>query len=86
MKNLIRRFSNKNKWNFCQKGIDRGSRKEYQHRKGAGRKPMEFRKIFEAIVYVIRTGIRWKALPCEYGSSNSVHSYFNKREAAGFFF
>jgi len=27
MKNLIRRFSNKNKRNFCQKGIDRGSLK-----------------------------------------------------------
>ena len=59
--------------------------KEYQRRKGGGRKPMESRKIFEAIVYVLRTGIQWKALPREYGSSSSIQRYFKKWEAAGFF-
>ena len=43
--------------------VKRDKSKEYQRRKGAGRKPMESRKIFEAIVYVLRTGIQWKALP-----------------------
>ena len=32
--------------------------KEYQRRKGGERKPMESRQIFEAIVYVLRTGIQ----------------------------
>jgi transposase len=65
--------------------VKRDNDKEYQRRRGAGRKPMESRKIFEAIVYVLRTGIQWKALPKEYGSSSSVHRYFRKWEAAGFF-
>lgn len=63
----------------------RAKDKEYQRRQGAGRKPLESRKIFEAIVYVLRTGIQWKALPKEYGSSSSIHRYFRKWEAAGFF-
>ncbi len=65
--------------------VKRDNDKEYQRRRGAGRKPMESRKIFEAIVYVLRTGIQWKALPKEYGSSSSIHRYFRKWEAAGFF-
>lgn len=63
----------------------RAKDKEYQRRRGAGRKPIESRKIFEGIVYVLRTGIQWKALPKEYGSSSSIHRYFRKWEAAGFF-
>ena len=63
----------------------RDPEKSYQRRRGAGRKPMEPRKIFEAIVYVLRTGIQWKALPKEYGSSSSIHRYFKRWEAAGFF-
>ena len=61
----------------------RDPEKSYQRRRGAGRKPMEPRKIFEAIVYVLRTGIQWKALPKEYGSSSSIHRYFKRWEAAG---
>lgn len=63
----------------------RDSDKEYQRRKGGGRKPMDSRKVFEAIVYVLRTGIQWKALPREYGSSSSVHAHFRKWLEAGFF-
>ena len=65
--------------------VKRDKTKEYQRRKGGGRKPMESRKIFEAIVYVLRTGIQWKALPKEYGSSSSLHRYFQKWSAEGFF-
>jgi transposase len=39
-----------------------------------------------AIVYVLRTGTQWKALPKEfYGSPSSIHAYFKKWEAEGFF-
>ena len=58
--------------------VKRDKTKEYQRRKGGGRKPMESRQIFEAIVYVLRTGIQWKALPKEYGSSSSIHRYFQR--------
>ena len=46
---------------------------------------MDSRKIFEAMVYVLRTGIQWKALPREYGSSSSIHRYFQKWSAEGSF-
>ena len=65
--------------------VKRDKTKEYQRRKGGGRKPMESRQIFEAIVYVLRTGIQWKALPKEYGSSSSIHRYFQRWEKEGFF-
>jgi len=46
---------------------------------------MEPRQVFEAIVYVLRTGCQWKALPREYGSSSSVHAYFLSWKRCGVF-
>lgn len=43
------------------------------------------RRTFEAIVYVLRTGCQWKALPREYGSASSVHKYFLTWKKAGVF-
>jgi len=63
----------------------RDASKTYQRRRGGGRKPMDPRKVFCAIVYVLRTGIQWKALPREFGSASSVHLYFRKWTEAGFF-
>ena len=54
------------------------------HAKG-GRRRMEDRKAFEAIVYVLRTGIQWNALPRERGASSTVHDRFQEWERAGFF-
>lgn len=34
---------------------------------------MEDRQAFEAIIYVLRTGIQWNALPRELGASSTVH-------------
>ena len=63
----------------------RDPNKTYQRRRGAGRKPMDYRNAFEGIVFVLRTGIQWKALPKEYGSSSSVHRYFQKWAKEGLF-
>jgi transposase len=47
---------------------------------------MDPRKVFEAIVYVLRTGIQWKALPKErFGSASSVHKYFLEWKKQGVF-
>jgi hypothetical protein len=46
---------------------------------------MEARKVFEAIVYVLRTGCQWKALPREFGSASSVHQYFLQWKRQGVF-
>jgi transposase len=57
----------------------------YQRKRGAGRKALPARQVFEAIVYVLRTGIQWKALPRYYGSSSSVHKRFQQWASSGFF-
>jgi transposase len=57
----------------------------YRRRPGGGRKPMEARRIFEAIVYVLRTGIPLKALPRSFGSASAIHQYFQDWQRAGFF-
>src|SRR6266568_5278906 len=54
------------------------------HAKG-GRPRMDDRRAFEAMVYVLRTGIQWNALPRELGASSTVHDRFQEWEAKGFF-
>src|SRR6266550_805432 len=38
-----------------------------------------------AIIYVLRTGIQWNALPRELGASSTVHDRFQEWEQAGLF-
>jgi len=64
----------------------RDIQKKYFRKKGGGKKPMDPRRVFEGIVYVLRTGIQWKAIPKEkYGAGSSVHAYFRKWLKQGFF-
>ena len=47
---------------------------------------MEPRKVFEGILYVLRTGVQGKAIPKErFGSPSAIHRYFQEWEEAGFF-
>ena len=55
---------------------ERDDSKEYKRKPGGGRPPLCMRKVLEAIFFVLRTGIQWKALPKEYGASSSIHRYF----------
>lgn len=50
-----------------------------------GRPRMGDRDAFAAIVYVLRTGIQWNALPRDLGASSTVHDRFQEWAAAGFF-
>ena len=59
--------------------------RRYRRKPGAGRKPMSARQVFAAIVYVLRTGCQWKALPREFGSASAVHKHFQDWQKAGFF-
>ena len=63
----------------------RDAKRTYKRKAGAGRKPMPARQVFEAIIYILRTGAQWKALPREYGSASAVHKRFQYWEKAGFF-
>jgi transposase len=59
--------------------------RSYQRKPGGGRKPMAARQVFAAIIYVLRTGCQWKALPKECGSASAVHARFQAWQKAGFF-
>jgi len=50
-----------------------------------GRPRMPDRQAFAAIVYLLRTGIQWNALPRERGASSTVHDRLQEWEAAGVF-
>ena len=53
-------------WEAVKKAIpkkERDPEKTYKNKPGQGRKPMDARKTLEGILYVLRTGCQWKALP-----------------------
>jgi transposase len=64
----------------------RRAKRKYARQPGGGRKPKAARQVFEAIVYVLRTGCQWKALPRErFGSASAIHKRFLEWEYAAFF-
>ena len=65
---------------------ERDPNKTYKRKVGGGRKPIPARKIFEAILYVLRTGCQWKASPKEsFGSPSAIHTHFMRWMRVGFF-
>ena len=50
--------------------------KQYVRKPGAGRPAKPARQVFEAIVFVLRTGCQWRALPSDFPKWRTVHSYF----------
>jgi transposase len=59
--------------------------RRFRRRPGGGRKPISPREIFAAIVYVLRTGCQWKALPKSFGSASAIHHHFQTWQRKGFF-
>ena len=54
-------------------------------KKKDGRPRMNDRKAFQAMYYVLRTGIQWNALPRSLGASSTVHDRFCEWREAGLF-
>lgn len=50
-----------------------------------GRPVVPFRKVMEAIFYVLRTGCQWKAVPKEYCSGSVAHARFQEWRKLGVF-
>ena len=50
-----------------------------------GRPGSDRRKVMSGILYVLRTGCQWNALPREYGSGKTAHRYFQRWVRAGVF-
>ena len=66
--------------------VEREAGREYRRKPGGGRRPMPPRQVFEAIMYFLRTGCQWKALPRErFGRSGAVQAHFMRWMRAGFF-
>lgn len=57
---------------------------ERMHPRG-GRPWTPARRVLDAIFYVLRTGIPWKALPHSLGAGSTVHDRFQQGVAAGVF-
>ena len=50
-----------------------------------GRPAVPFRKVLDGILYVLRTGCQWKAVPKEFGSGSTCHKRFQEWERRGVF-
>lgn len=50
-----------------------------------GRPRLSLRKVLTGILYVLRTGCQWKAMPQEFGSGSAIHAYFQEWVAQGVF-
>ena len=58
---------------------------ERPDKKLPGRPRMEDRKAMQAILYVLKTGIQWNALPRSLGAYSTVHDRFQQWREAGVF-
>ena len=50
-----------------------------------GRPQVPFRQVVDGILYVLRTGCQWKAVPKEFGSGSTCHKRFQEWERSGLF-
>ncbi len=54
-------------------------------RKVGGRPRVPARRVFAGILYILRTGCQWKAVPRVYASGSTCHLWFQRWERAGVF-
>lgn len=54
-------------------------------RKVGGRPPVPARRVFAGILYVLRTGCQWKAVPATFASGSTIHRRFQDWERQGVF-
>ena len=50
-----------------------------------GRPAVPYRTALDGILYVLRTGCQWKAVPKEFGSGSTCHKRFQEWECVGVF-
>jgi putative transposase len=51
----------------------------------SGRPPVPFRKVIDGILFILRTGCQWNAVPSVYGSGSTCHRRFQEWVDAGLF-
>jgi transposase len=57
----------------------------YKRSAHGGRPRLPLRNVVTGILYVLRTGCQWKAMPREFGSGSAIHDYFQEWVARGVF-
>ena len=50
-----------------------------------GRPRLPRRIVATGILYVLRTGCQWKAMPAQFGSGSAIHAYFQEWVRGGVF-
>ena len=50
-----------------------------------GRPRLGLRRVVTGIMYVLKTGCQWKAMPREFGSGSAIHAYFQEWVRQGVF-
>ena len=50
-----------------------------------GRPIVPYRKVFDGIMFILRTGCQWKMLPKVYGSGSTCHRRFQEWRQSGIF-
>ena len=50
-----------------------------------GRPRLGLRRVVMGILYVLKTGCQWKAMPREFGSGSAIHAYFQEWVRKGVF-
>jgi transposase len=58
---------------------------KYKASRKGGRPRLPLRNVVTGILYVLRTGCQWKAMPREFGSGSAIHDYFQRWVQAGLF-
>ena len=53
--------------------------------KKVGRPPLNPRKVFNAIMWILKSGARWRDLPARYGNWNSIYHKFRLWCSLGLF-
>jgi transposase len=57
----------------------------YKQNCKGGRPRLSMRNVVTGILYVLRTGCQWKAMPVQFGSGSAIHSYFQEWVQRGVF-
>lgn len=57
----------------------------YRTSRKGGRPRLPLRNVVAGILYVLRTGCQWKAMPREFGSGSAIHAYFQEWVQLGVF-
>jgi transposase len=57
----------------------------YKRSRKGGRPRLPLRNVVNGILYVLRTGCQWKAMPRQFGSGSAIHAYFQEWVKLGVF-